>query len=84
MAQSRKKKADRDRKKVAVADSGGEKVNVKTFLSEVKAEFGKISWPGRKQTMGSAVVVIVMSTLVAFYLGAVDLLVGKLVGFILD
>ncbi len=84
MAQSRKKKADRDGKNVAVTDSVAKRVSVRTFLSEVKTEFGKISWPTRKQTISSTVVVIVMSTLVAFYLGAVDLLLGKLVGFILD
>ncbi len=79
MAQSRKKGRGK-----AVAEKNDGRVSVKTFLSEVKAEFGKVTWPGRKQTIGSAFVVIVMSTLIAFYLGAVDLLLGKLVGFILD
>ena len=80
MAQSRKK----GRGKKAVAENKGERVSVKTFISEVRTEFGKVTWPGRKQTVASAFVVIVMSTLIAFYLGAVDLLLGKLVGFILD
>jgi len=83
MAQSGKKKGGRSVTKKASADDGGKMVSIKIFFSEVRTEFGKISWPGRKQTFSSTVVVIVMSTLIAFYLGAVDLVVGKLVGYIL-
>jgi preprotein translocase subunit SecE len=55
----------------------------KEFVGEVKSEFKKISWPDKKVTMGSTGVVIVLVFLIAIYLGAVDLFIGKLVSYIL-
>lgn len=42
------------------------------FLREVKVELKKVTWPSRKQTMGSTVVVIVLVIIVAIFLGTVD------------
>jgi len=57
--------------------------SVKQFSAEVKAEFNKIVWPDKKVTMGSTGVVIVLVFIISLYLGAVDLFIGKMVGFIL-
>jgi preprotein translocase subunit SecE len=54
------------------------------FTGEVKREFGKIAWPNKKNTAASAVVVIVFVSIMAVYLGSVDLFVGKLVSLILN
>ncbi len=54
----------------------------KVFLTEVKAEFGKIVWPEKKHTLGSTLVVTILVMIIAFYLGAVDLILGKMIGFI--
>ena len=56
---------------------------IKEFAGEVKSEFKKIVWPDKKVTMGSTGVVIVLVFLVSVYLGAVDLIIGKLVSYIL-
>ena len=56
---------------------------IKQFASEVKAEFNKVAWPNKKHTLGSAVVISIFVSMVAVYLGAVDLLLGKLIGLIL-
>jgi preprotein translocase subunit SecE len=56
---------------------------IKEFVSEVKAEFNKIVWPDKKVTIGSTGVVIVLVFIVSIYLGAVDLLIGRLVSYIL-
>lgn len=56
---------------------------VKEFAAEVKNEFGKIVWPARKQTVGTTAVVVVLVMIISFYLGAVDLLLGKLIGYVL-
>ena len=56
---------------------------VNEFAADVKSEFIKIVWPTKKQTMTSTVVVVVLVILVSFYLGAVDLILGKLIGLIL-
>ncbi len=43
------------------------------FLREVKIELKKVTWPSRKQTMGSTVVVIVLVLLISIFLGLVDM-----------
>jgi preprotein translocase subunit SecE len=52
------------------------------FLREVRGEMKKVTWPQRKEVIGSTAVVILASFLVAFFLGAVDLILQKLLGFI--
>ncbi|MHB1183494.1 MAG: preprotein translocase subunit SecE [Desulfobulbia bacterium] len=56
---------------------------VKEFATEVKNEFGKIVWPAKKQTVGTTAVVVVLVMIISFYLGAVDLLLGKIIGYVL-
>lgn len=52
---------------------------IKQFIDEVKVEFLKIVWPDKKTTLGLTGVVIVLTTVIAIYLGSVDLLLGKMV-----
>ena len=47
-------------------------------------ELKKVAWPGRKQTMGSTVVVIVLVSLIAVFLGVIDLILGKLIQLVLQ
>ncbi len=56
---------------------------IKKFIEEVKIEFGKVVWPDKKATLGMTGVVIVLTIILAIYLGSVDLLLGKLVSTIL-
>ena len=56
---------------------------VKEFATEVKNEFGKIVWPAKKQTVNTTAVVVVLVMIISFYLGAVDLLLGKIIGYVL-
>jgi len=42
------------------------------FLREVKVELKKVTWPSRKQTMGSTVVVLVIVAIISIFLGVVD------------
>ena len=42
------------------------------FLREAKVELKKVKWPTRKELIASTAVVIVLTLLVAFYLGLVD------------
>jgi len=53
------------------------------FLREVRVEMKKVTWPQRKEIIGSTAVVILASFLVAFFLGFVDLVLQKLLGLIL-
>lgn len=53
------------------------------FLSQAKSELKKVTWPTRKQTLASTGVVIVIVAIIALYLGIIDLILSKLVKFIL-
>jgi preprotein translocase subunit SecE len=47
------------------------------FIKEVLAEAKNVTWPTRKQTIFFTVAVIIVSVLVAYYLGLLDFLFGK-------
>ena len=52
---------------------------IKTFFKEVSVELKKVSWPTRQQTVSATVVVIVVTFIVAFFLGIVDIILLNLV-----
>jgi len=54
------------------------------FLREVKVELKKVTWPSRKQTMGSTLVVIILVIICALFLGAVDFSLSNLLRLILQ
>jgi len=56
---------------------------IKEFSQEVKSEFHKIAWPDKKHTLATTGVVVILVFLVSFYLGTVDLLLGKLIGLLI-
>ena len=49
------------------------------FLSEVKVEVKKVTWPSRREAMGGTAVVLVVVFLTAIFLGLVDAILAKLV-----
>jgi preprotein translocase subunit SecE len=53
------------------------------FLREVKIELKKVTWPTRKQTMGSTVVVVILVVIIALFLGLVDLGLSGLIRVVL-
>jgi preprotein translocase subunit SecE len=53
------------------------------FLREVRIELKKVTWPSRKQTMGSTVVVIILVMIISFFLGLVDFGLGHLMRAVL-
>ena len=54
------------------------------FLREVKMELKKVTWPSRKQTVGSTIVVLVLVMIISFFLGAVDIGLSSLVKVVLQ
>ena len=56
---------------------------IREFTNEVKAEFGKIAWPNKNHTARSAMLVVLLISIMSLYLGSVDLLIGKLISYIL-
>jgi preprotein translocase subunit SecE len=56
---------------------------VRDFLREVRIELKKVTWPSRKETIAATGMVIILSVLVAFFLGLLDVGLAKAVGIIL-
>ena len=52
---------------------------LQVFLREVNAERKKVTWPSRKETLGSTGVVIVVVFIIAIFLGFVDIGLSKVV-----
>ncbi len=55
---------------------------VKTFLTDVRVELKKVSWPSRQDTIASTGVVVVVVLIISFYLGFIDVLLSRLVASI--
>jgi preprotein translocase subunit SecE len=45
---------------------------IKKFLKEVVAELRKVTWPSKEELTGSTIVTIVVSLIVAVFIGIVD------------
>jgi len=54
------------------------------FLREVKVELKKVTWPSRKQTIGSTVVVIALVMIISLFLGVVDMGISSLIRIVLQ
>ena len=48
------------------------RVNPGEFMNQVKVESAKIVWPTRKETMMTALMVVIMTSLLAAFFFAVD------------
>ena len=48
------------------------KVSPNKFFKEVRAESAKIVWPTQKQTIQSAIMVVIMTTLLALFFFGTD------------
>lgn len=53
------------------------------FVREVLAEFRKVTWPSRSELVNSTAVVIVVTVVLAFFLGGVDIVLSRVVERIL-
>jgi len=47
------------------------------YLKDTKAEMAHVTWPTRKQTIAYTVAVIIISVLVAYFLGAFDFIFSQ-------
>jgi preprotein translocase subunit SecE len=53
--------------------------DTKRFLKEVKIEMTKVTWPTWPELKGSTVLVILVSVFFAVYIGAIDLVLSKII-----
>jgi preprotein translocase subunit SecE len=55
----------------------------RTFLSEVRTELRKVTWPSRKEVYSTTVVVIATSIFFGFYLWGLDLALSRVLSLVL-
>ncbi|KQQ37554.1 preprotein translocase subunit SecE [Rhizobium sp. Leaf306] len=60
------------------------KTNPATFFKQVRSEASKITWPSRRETTISTIMVLVMVVVAALFFFAADQLIGWLLGFVLN
>ena len=56
---------------------------IRKFFEEVQFEMKKVSWPTWEELRGSTYVVLSLSVLIALFLFVVDLLLNRIISFIL-
>ena len=52
---------------------------IKKYLLEVKTEIGKTTWPDKETTKNLSILVVVVSLLLALYVGVFDFILQKLI-----
>ena len=60
------------------------KTNVGEFVRQVRAETAKVHWPTRKETVATAIMVMIMTTLLALFFFGVDAALSTIVKFLLS
>jgi preprotein translocase subunit SecE len=72
---------------VAEASKGGVGAwlrNIPTFVNQVKAETAKVHWPSRRETVMTAIMVIIMTMLLGIFFFVVDWGFSRIVRFLLS
>jgi preprotein translocase subunit SecE len=54
------------------------------FIRQVRAETAKVHWPTRKETVATAIMVLIMTTLLAIFFFGVDSFFGAIVKYLLS
>jgi preprotein translocase subunit SecE len=60
------------------------KVSPGEFVRQVRAETAKISWPSRRETLLTTVMVAIMTTVLAIFFLGVDQVLGFIVRYLLS
>jgi len=80
------KKEDEDDKEVSLYPKAYDVVSwfniFKVFLGNVKEESDKVTWPTRKETTALVTAVLVLTLFFSIYLGMVDFILSRFVGFL--
>jgi preprotein translocase subunit SecE len=58
--------------------------NPGTFVRQVRQETAKVSWPTRRETIVTTIMVLIMTTILSLFFLGVDQVLGRIVQFLLD
>lgn len=53
------------------------------FIQEVRSELTKVSWPTKNELIGATSVVILLSIILAVYIGVIDVVISWALSFLL-
>jgi len=54
----------------------------KGFFDGILEELKKVTWPSKNEVIKLSLVVIIISLIIAFYIGALDVILAKLLEFL--
>ncbi len=54
----------------------------KLFFSDIRAELKKVTWPSREETIKLTAVVIIVSLIIAAYIGIIDFLLVQILNLL--
>ncbi len=54
------------------------------FVRQVRVEMAKVSWPSRRETITTTIMVLIMTTLLSVFFLGVDQVLGRIVKFLLS
>jgi preprotein translocase subunit SecE len=57
--------------------------NIPTFVQQVRAETAKVVWPSRRETVMTAIMVVIMTTILSIFFFGVDWAFSRIVRFLL-
>jgi len=79
-----KKSAEKQAVQAQATGLPGKFKELMQFFEESKVEIKKVVWPTRKETVTTCIAVLVVSVVIALYLGVVDLALSKIVEVVLS
>jgi preprotein translocase subunit SecE len=80
-SERRTKQQASEQKKVSVVDRLR---HLREFFEQSKVEIKKVTWPSKKETIATSIAVVVMTIVMAVYLGLVDVVLAKIIEAILS
>ncbi|QJR01392.1 preprotein translocase subunit SecE [Sphingobium sp. WTD-1] len=60
------------------------KTSPSEFVNQVKTEWSKIAWPTRRETLMTAVLVVIMTSLLGIFFFGIDTFFGAIVQWLLS
>lgn len=58
-------------------------MRVRSYLTSVRTEISRVSWPSRKEVVSLTVLIILLSVVLGIYLGLADLIVTQVLRILL-
>lgn len=59
-------------------------MSIKTFFESTKTELTHVTWPTTRQVVYSTITIIVVATLIGYFLGFLDSMLARALEFILN